>query len=183
MIDPHFGYITKFTKFTKCLLTIWVSSESWCSHWFFAVWQIFYLQLQIPWLTRVDIRLLTLDFQHWPPSKFKADQVGQHDIFSTKIQIYDLLGIADRKNLTFPTQNRRAQKYGSLVLVHSTPHRCFTTIAKWRLPLVERIVLCVYGLGLTLPVRVNAIMKFINTLSMCIRSIYVGVCVKLCKFI
>jgi len=45
----------------------------------------------------------------------------------------------------------------------------------------ENSVVCVYGLGLTLPVRVNAIMKFINTLSMCIRSIYVGVCVKLCK--
>jgi hypothetical protein len=47
----------------------------------------------------------------------------------------------------------------------------------------ENSVVCVYGLGFTLPVRVNAIMKFINTLSISIRSIYVGVCVKLCKCI
>jgi hypothetical protein len=47
----------------------------------------------------------------------------------------------------------------------------------------ENSVVCVYGLGLTLPVRVNAIMKLINTSSMCIRSIYVGVCVEFCKCI
>ncbi len=47
----------------------------------------------------------------------------------------------------------------------------------------ENSVVCVYGLGLTLPIGVNAIIKFINTLSMSIRFIYVGVCVKLCKCI